>query len=362
MIATAPTLDSRIAAFAAAVRAQLADLPADDVDDLVDGLAADLAEQASEVEAFELPDPVAYAAELRSAAGLPERVDAAARRPSVWSRMRGLGADAVRGIRSSAAGAWLVDLLVALRPVWWIARGWVLYALIAPLLGIWSGIVGFPWQSTWGWVLLAALVLLSIQWGRGRWAPVVWLRVVRTVVSVVTAIALPFVAAGAVASIQAMISYTRNVASSGDAYTPGLAVDGMRVRNIFAYDADGNPIPAVQLFDQDGRPLATVGVEGQRADWPVDYYFDGGGGPVPVAVTVPGRGSVWNIYPLNEAPASYGGVVSPTDAVTPAFPFATASAVPQTAVPEPSPTPTDAVTPPAEQGVTSDSAASGAEG
>ncbi|TFD05650.1 hypothetical protein E3T29_13490, partial [Cryobacterium sp. TMT1-66-1] len=79
MSETATTPQS-IRDFALAVRAALNDLPADDVDDLTDGLEADLTEQAADVDAgdaaapgFDLGDPVAYADELRGAAGLPVR-------------------------------------------------------------------------------------------------------------------------------------------------------------------------------------------------------------------------------------------------------------------------------------------------
>lgn len=52
---TTPDVDIR--AFAAAVRAELDDLPPEEVDDLLDGLEADLAEQASDSgEGFSLPD------------------------------------------------------------------------------------------------------------------------------------------------------------------------------------------------------------------------------------------------------------------------------------------------------------------
>ena len=37
---------------------------------------------------------------------------------------------------------------------------------------------------------------------------------------------------------------------------PGLMNGRRYVHNVFAYDAQGNPITGVQLFDQKGRPLA----------------------------------------------------------------------------------------------------------
>ena len=57
------------------VRAELADLPPDDVEELTGGLEADLAERLAESPdgLAGLGSPQVYAAELRSAAGLPAR-------------------------------------------------------------------------------------------------------------------------------------------------------------------------------------------------------------------------------------------------------------------------------------------------
>ena len=61
------TVPTEIASFAASVRAELADLPAEEVEELTEGLEADLAEAFREDLARELGDPSAYAAELRTA-------------------------------------------------------------------------------------------------------------------------------------------------------------------------------------------------------------------------------------------------------------------------------------------------------
>ena len=77
-----------IVTFAEGVRAALADLPAEEVDDLTEGLEADLAESLAEDLRRTLPDPVAYAAELRLAAGLPGRAAPARRGVAVTSATR----------------------------------------------------------------------------------------------------------------------------------------------------------------------------------------------------------------------------------------------------------------------------------
>ena len=74
---TTSTVTPEIVEFAQGVRAALADLPAEEVDDLTEGLEADLAEAYAEDLQRELPDPAAYATELRAAAGLPLRAKAA---------------------------------------------------------------------------------------------------------------------------------------------------------------------------------------------------------------------------------------------------------------------------------------------
>lgn len=288
------TMDARITAFAAAVRAELTDLPVDEVDDLVDGLEADLAEQASETDEFALPDAAEYAAELRAAAGLPPRApDAPTPAVPLRERLERSRAAAARRIRSSQGGAWLIDFFVALRPAWWVLRGWILYTFTIPL----TGNALMPMSNVGAFLIFIAAVVLSVQWGRGRWLPTAWLRVVRTVVNVAAVVLAPFLIGAAIAAIYTLPSVEY---ISDD--QPGMVVDGERVRNIFAYDADGNPLTDVQLFDQDGRPLTTVGGDTAASEW--DDYFAYGGGPVPVPLIVPGRAPVWNVFPLQELPAN----------------------------------------------------------
>ena len=72
-----------VAAYVREVRAELADLPIEDVDDLTGGMEADLTELAAECGgdlAGRLGSPQLYAAELRSAAGLPEPAARSGRR------------------------------------------------------------------------------------------------------------------------------------------------------------------------------------------------------------------------------------------------------------------------------------------
>jgi hypothetical protein len=206
--------------------------------------------------------------------------------------------------------------------VWWLVRAAALWLLATRPLGAeWVPDDPFSIAS------LLVFALVSVQWGRGKWLPTRWLKATRRFLDVVAILAIPFLLAGM--NEYVAIAMVRSSASAAyESSTAGLAVEGARVRNIFAYDADGQPIERVQLFDQNGQPLTTVGPSGRNDDW--DYYFYGGGGPTPVAEREIGRQPVWNIFPLRELPAPpYTSEVDPDDAVVPAFPFAQVPPLPE---------------------------------
>ena len=329
------------------MRAPPPDPPADDVDDLLDGLEADLSDQAAEAgDDFTLPDATTYAAELRSAAGLPERGDdAAIKRTPMLQRIAAWWTAIDIQVRRNPAAVWVLDLATSFRSLWWILRAVVLYLFIAPFFWL-----GYGWRSGSfsyligatqlpGIVLMTALLLVSVQWGRGRWAPNRILRGIRMTVTVVTLVLTPFTLLALTSSLQSMLWDSSVGASAAASYTPGLSIDGQRVRNIFAFDAEGNAIPTVQLFDQDGNPLTTVGRD--HGVYPFDDYFYGGDGPVPVAFTAPGATDTWNIFPLREIPP---GVLTWNDAEDLAkakpttFPFLRVQPVPTEVAPAPTPT------------------------
>ena len=342
---TEPRVD--IPAFAAAVRAELNDLPADEVDDLMDGLEADLSEQAEDSgEAFSLPDAATYAAELRAAAGLPERSAGQAAKVPVRERLERTRRAAATRIRASRFGSATLDLLVSLRPVWWIARGAAFYLLLVFLTVPFTGGANYVPANVVAWVVLAALVLVSIQWGRGMWLPHRWVRGLRGALNVVASIvaAIALIAAPTVLpryfAAQAEYAY----AYPADTSQPGLVLDGQRVRNIFAYDAAGDPITDVQLYTDQGTPLTTVGSEGLANGWWWDEYFLGGGGPVTSAYQGTGRAPLWNVFPLRESVGVSSWDVNSAIPIEPKEPFAQVPAVPvqpeshDASTPEPSPT------------------------
>ena len=249
---TTSTVQPEIVRFAAGVRAALADLPAEEVDDLTEGLEADLAESLAEDLRRTLPDPVAYAAELRLAAGLPGRVP----RPTVRNRLADVWRDEAARTRSAIADnpalASFVDFVLTLRPAWWIVRAWIATWLLAALFGEERG---FAFEPVWFVPLLGATIV-SVQWGRGRWQ-FTGLRQIVVIGNIVAAVALVPVLAAADSNMGDTY-YETDYADPGAPTAEGLSMDGQPVTNIYAYDSAGNKLTGVQLFDVDGKPIVPL--------------------------------------------------------------------------------------------------------
>ena len=271
-------ITAEITEFALKVREQLADLAADEVDDLTDGLEADMAEAFAERPDFDLPDAGDYALELRNAAGLPPRE---ARAKGGIRQSFGGVADSIRlkresmtaNIRESALGAGFLDLLVELRPIWWVLRAWVAYQLVGGIFGF-SG--AFPSDFPL-WLALGLFVLVSVQWGRRHWLPTKRVSGLIIVGNVIAAVALlPVLAAAGDSGHDGSGRYGAGFTAGSNAVLndppiKGLAYNGQRLQNIYAYDAAGKPLHNVQLFDVDGKPLETdrTGEQSQIAPSPV---------------------------------------------------------------------------------------------
>ena len=301
---TAVSIDEQIRSFALAVREHLDDLPAEELDEIIGGLSADLADQAADDGGvLELGDPAAYAEELRAAAGLPPRAEGHPR-PALRERFTAWRTATAESIRRSAFGAWLLDLLLALRPVWWVLRAFGLWAVGTLLIAL---LPPYPYGpfAQWAvpsnpleWLALFGLIVVSVQWGRGRWLPKNRLRHIRTVASILAVLLLPSVFVSMFAPQAEYVA---------DDYVPqGLMLDGVQVMNIFAYDEAGNPIDRVQLFTGKGTPLNLYGEGGgsialSEGDGEVEVGFQNDG----MTVTVPAKDyrgkAVWNIYPVDEA-------------------------------------------------------------
>lgn len=295
-----------VAGYAAAVRRALVGLGPEQIEDLTDGLEADLAEALADEEHVrhggDLVDlfgtPEAYAAELGAAAGLEPAPPAPAERhlipEAVRHPVRALTAFGARRLAGLRARAWwppVEDFLMALRPVWWVARAWVVFQLTVNLGGV---------RPDWlpanalelVWFLM--LVVVSVHWGRGRWElPPRWRRLPR-LVSWVAAIALLPVTVWLHGSAGVEVYY----GSPQTVYEPtamdGVVVDGMQVSNLFVYDAEGNPLEGVQIFDDRGRPVRTTYDEG----WD-QWMMPGDEMPWQFVGTPDQDGRIrWNVYPL----------------------------------------------------------------
>jgi hypothetical protein len=184
---TASVVPPQVLQFVREVRAALDDLAPEEVDELTEGLAADLSEGVDESPS--LGDPAAYAAELRAAAGLPPREPRPD--PSALATVATLDRRAL-----DAAGAWLArqgwwppvrDFLVDLRPAWWVARGWAFWELVRPVEVAMGSVLPTTTASA---AVLALFVVASAQFGRRTRDARGGRRVVVTAVNVVAVLCL----------------------------------------------------------------------------------------------------------------------------------------------------------------------------
>ena len=272
-----PGLTEGVAAYVREVRGELADLPIEDVDDLTGGMEADLTELAAECGgdlAGRLGSPQLYAAELRSAAGLPEPAARSGRQHRPWGEA--LTHASASFTRLTEQHPWLRSVtafLVTLRPAWWLLRGylaaWVLWSMFG---GDSNGIRPHSFLEL---VMAVTAIVVSVQIGRG------WLRQ-RT-------LSRPLlVLANAIAVIAALVA---SGSGGGNHYVetysppPGVSLNGEAVGNIYGYDSAGTRISDVRLFDQDGRPLGGG-----------DDIYDSNGNPMGVVRDSSGT-ALTNVYP-----------------------------------------------------------------
>lgn len=313
---TTTTIPTAITEFATQVRGALADLPPEEVEELTDGLEADLAEAYAEDLARELPDPEDYAGELRAAAGLPAPSPAAASgrsTPSLqdrWRSARATWADLLDAVRGTPAGARSLEVLAALRPIWWFARAWA--ATYSVLLVVGGSILLLP-RGPVEVVVLVAAVLGSVALGLASLPA--WGRVLVVLGNLLAVIVLLLAAGDRVAAPVDAVAMDVDPGYGYAQDLTGLYLDGQQVSNVHAYDAAGQPLTQVQLFDQDGRPL-TTSVPGGSGCFDPDCLEIGLWAP---AELVTGE-EVLNVYPLSMVLAVWGadGVLQPKEGAVPA--------------------------------------------
>lgn len=376
-----------VAAYAVAVRGALADLPDETVEDLTDGLEADLLDALADDDAPHrgahgpaAPGPTAdtlvalfgapagYADELRAAAGLAPRraastsaadgsaADPGATRRPVRAAVRALARDtraswaaSARAVRHSPHGAPVFDLLGSLRPVWWVVRAWVAVTVVT-----WTRepVAALP-QTPAVWLALLVAVVVSVQFGRGRWSfppRQRWVGRLLTVAAVVLLVPTAFAISddGALPG-----AYSRGYSDGLSASAPGsgVFVDGDAVGNLFVYDAQGRPVPDAQVYDDRGRPVVTS--DDVDGDGFVELGESQDTWQLSPALDVNGARR-WNVFPLRGLPlAAVQSEDDPAGAtgddgslavpVTPPAPFAQAPAIAPDAGRVPAPTDPDAV-------------------
>lgn len=226
--------------------AALADLPADEREEMLDDLRSHLAEVADESDTpptTRLGPPEEYAAELRVAAGIgpaPRAVDV--RAASSLERLRDAGTAVRDWVRRRPGGPGLLAFLPQLRPAWWVLRGYLLALVGAVVLGAVDFAGPLPADGSTALVFLvfaAGLAVASVWLGTHpprRPAAVLALRV-----GGVLLVLLGFAAWRA--------------ASTGTVYAVSDEGPLTRITDVQAYDAEGRPLRDVQLFDQDGNPV-----------------------------------------------------------------------------------------------------------
>ena len=301
-------IQQQVNEFARAVRSHLGDLPDDEIAELTDGLEADLTERMED--GGELGDSRLYADELRAAAGYPA-AGAGPQRRSLrdhWDR----NVHSFRtAIDANPQARGVADFLVALTPAWWVARGMLVMAGLMLLLGR-SLVFGNATPLTL--IIGTLLVIVSVQWGRGRWMPGRIFELARTGATILAILAV-------IPSFSALMHAQTHGYPDDEPYSQApdvLALGGERVTNIFAYDCEGNPVVDVQLFDQTGTPLAVAEPSAST------LYSEDGSGYFYTLVPSPGasRLSGWNVFPLLSVDGTTGETPDPVTAqpVKPPFP------------------------------------------
>lgn len=232
-----------MAAYLDAVRAKLADLPAEERDDLV----ADV--EASLLESGEPPalSPEEFAAELREAAGLSSQSSVAASAPSALDALR-------EWLSSERVASWW-RTAHELAPIWWVARAFVAVAVVDAVsdgFPLGSGSVSFDWSIFFLLVAAAISVWFGLRGRRGLGPDRPRLGLV---VNVALALAVLPVAAVTIDKL----SYG-GYSDAAYYYEPmdGLALNGTPIANLYPYSRDGEPLFDVLLYDENGTPIDIV--------------------------------------------------------------------------------------------------------
>jgi hypothetical protein len=252
---SATTAPDEVREYLGAVRAALADLPADERDDLLLEVEASIAETAAEADApvaARLGPPEEFAAELRAAAGLHA--------PETARLERGKLRELMRRIARHRAIRRIASLGHDLAPIWWVARGYAAVGVLAVWLETdWAErypfVPRFNGSASLGLALLFAGIVVSVVAGLFARR-----RHMRSAVAAVANIAL-VVALGAVLVEvdNATLRRPPAVFAAPAAPIAGLAYNGDPVANVYPYARNGRLLHDVLLYDETGSPLEVSG-------------------------------------------------------------------------------------------------------
>jgi hypothetical protein len=241
-----------VTAYLDEVREALGDVPPDERDDLLAEVEASLVETAEESErpiAARLGPPDAFAAELRSAAGL-QTADGQGRE-TLATRLAERVERALADPRLARAKA----LYAELAPIWWLLRGYVAVALIALLAGRdWTDrVVPHLPRARFGAAAILVAVVASIALElRARRAQARQTASAGVVVNLVLLVAVvPVVVHLLHTPAPAVVVET----VTSPANERGLTLNGVPVDNIYPYSRDGRLLHDVLLYTGSGRPL-----------------------------------------------------------------------------------------------------------
>ena len=268
----ATAVPPEVDAYLGAVRAELFDLDEVEREDLLAEVEASLAEAAADTSGpleDRLGPPAAFAAELRSAAGLHSAA-AARSGPPFLEELRAFAARIVASPRIASAARVARELA----PIWWVARAYFAVGAIAYLIDAqWSSrypIIpqlgpGVSNTAANGAIIIALAIVLSIVLGlRARRNGAMFPR---------AAAALNVLLALAIIPTLAEVTNTQAydvLVASAYAPTPepagadGLWYGGVRVDNVYPYSRDGKLLHDVLLYDGVGRPLELRGTDPNR--------------------------------------------------------------------------------------------------
>lgn len=257
---TVPLAPIGVRDFVASVREHLADLDAEEQQELTADLEADLTDLVAERGEAALGDPAAYARELRSAAGHAPLMG------------RGTGGRGVRAVMMEAFDAahdmWdrLLDsitgdlrgFLIALQPAWWVLRAWVAWMVAQDMRGPGVFIDG-PWLA-----LLPVFVIVSVQLGRRGWGfgrlltGSVLARALLVGLNVFAVTMLPGAADRLTSYVAEQRAWELGWDQTGEVEPDpdSFVFQVSQACDLEVRDADGKLIPSARVWDVDGhRPL-----------------------------------------------------------------------------------------------------------